>query len=134
VLQQPVVDQPPSESVQVETKQTVVETPDGTSTATTTTATASEPVTVKSVAIGLWTKITIVVGSLAAAGINAGTIIQSKLEEISLYQLILIGIGVILLLFTMWYMKRRQEAADAKTHALIQAAADQGQNTVHLTK
>ncbi len=127
-------DSTPPPTAQIETTSTTVETEEGTKTATTTTASLSEPVTVKTVAIGLWTKIVAGVGALTAMGLNAGTLIETKLAEITLNQIILMGFGVAILIVVIWYVKSRQQSADTKTHALIEAAADKDRHTIHLTK
>lgn len=114
---------------------TVVETSEGEQTTkTVTTASSGEPVTVKTVAVGLWTKIMTGIGILTGVGINFGTLVQTKLENLTLPQAVLIAVGVALFIFVVWYYKTRQQAADGKTHSLIDAAADKGKNTVVLEK
>ena len=134
-LADPQVVQPDLPPINVGTTSTTVEAPNGdTATATVTTATSNEPVTVKAVAMGLWSKIIAGFTAVTALGINAGTFIEAKLSEITTNQLILIAISAVMIILTMFYLKKRQEAADAKTHALILAAADRNSNTVDLTK
>lgn len=100
----------------------------------TTTTTTNQPVTVQSVAVGLWSKVGAGFAALTALGINAGTVIETKLSEIGTNQILLMAIGAALLIFALYYLKKRQEAADEKTHALIAAAADKDKNTVTLTQ
>jgi len=125
----------------VDTTQTVTsmeqgDTPgDSVETKTITTATApGETVTVKEVAVGIWTKITLAVASVTGMGINFGTIAESKLTELTINHLAALGIGTVLLIFAIWYFKSQQMAADNKTGLLIEKAADQSVNTVQLVK
>lgn len=126
-------EQPPTTTI--EQTQTTVESPNGeTATATVTTATTSEPVTVRAVAVGIWSKVVAGLGAVTALGINAGTAIETKLSEISLNQVFIAALGIALLIVVIFYIKKRQEAADAKTALLIAAAADKDRHTIHLTK
>lgn len=124
-------EQPP---INIETTQTTVESGGETSTATTTTATTSEPVTVKAVAMGLYTKLLAGIAALSALGVNAGTIIETKLSEITTNQLILLGFSAAVLIAVLWFWQKRKSGHDELTNALIGAAASKEHNTVVLEK
>lgn len=109
---------------------TTLETPEGTTTVTTT----SEPVTVKAVAMGIWSKIVAGIAAITGLGINFGTVIETRLSEITLNQVIILALGTALVILAVFYVKKRQEAADMKTHALIAAASDKDRHTVVLVK
>lgn len=96
--------------------------------------TVAEPVTVKAVVMSLWSKVVAGLAALTALGINAGTVIETKLSEITTNQVMLLVIGAVILIAVLWYIQKRQAANDAKTHALIAAAADKERNTVALEK
>lgn len=125
-------EQPPTSTIETTTVETTGTPPDMTE--TTTIITASEPVTVKNVAMGIWSKVVAGIAGLTALGINAGTVIQTKLSEITLNQVFIAALGVVLLIVVIWYVKKRQESADLKTHLLIEAAAAKDKNAVILTK
>ncbi len=139
---QPATSQPieavPSNGLEIPTQTTVEQTTvadeTGTATATKVTSTTAEPVTVKSIALSLETKVVAAFGALTALGINGGTLIENRLSDITLNQLILIGISVGLIIVVIWFIKVRKGANDAKDIALIQTAANKDQNTVVLEK
>jgi hypothetical protein len=133
-LADPQAVQPDPPPINVETTSTTVEAGGQKATETVTTATTSEPVTVKAVAVGIWSKVVAGLGAVTALGINAGTAIETKLSEISLNQVFIAALGIALLIVVIFYIKKRQEAADAKTALLIAAAADKDRHTIRLTK
>ncbi len=118
----------------VEQTQTVVTDGDRTASVTETTATTNEPVTVQAVAVSLWTKIVAGITGIAGLGINAGNVIENRLQDITLNQVFIAALSVALIIIAVFYFKKRQESADLKTHLLIEAAANKDKNTVVLTK
>ena len=123
---------PPIITVETKTVETI-DTPPKT-TETTTVVTESETVTVKAVAVSLWTKILAGVTGATGLGINVGNIIETKLSEVTMNHVIIAALGVGLILFAIAYYRKRQESADLHTQLLIKAAADKDSNTVKLEK
>lgn len=99
-----------------------------------TTETSSEPITLKSVGTSLWTKFLAFIAMLTGLGINTGTVIETKLSEITLNQVLFAAMGIALMVLAVFYYRKRQEAADLKDHKLIEKAADPEQNTVEMKR
>lgn len=93
---------------------------------------SSEPITIKSVTTSMWSKLLAALTAITGMGINLNDAIQAKLEAITIKQIIFAFSGTALMIVAVWYYKSRQEAADKKTHSLIDNAADQKKNTVNL--
>lgn len=98
------------------------------------TTTTSETVTLKSVGTSLWTKFLALLAAITGMGINAGTIIETRLSEITLNQVLFAAMGITLIVLAVFYYRKRQEAADHKDKMLIEKAADPQLNTVEMKR
>jgi hypothetical protein len=96
------------------------------------TTTTSETVTLKSVGTSLAAKVIAFFTMLTGIGINAGTIVETKLSEMTLNHVAIIALGVAVMVLAVFYYRHRQEAADHKDKMLIEKAADPQQNTVEM--
>lgn len=129
--QQPTEQQPSNDST-THTEELEVEKDGVTSSAKTTTT--SETVTLKSVGTSLYTKVLAAIAVLTGMGINVGTVIETKLSEITLNQVLFAGMGIALIVLAVFYYRKRQESADLKDKMLIEKAADPQQNTVEMKR
>lgn len=91
-----------------------------------------EPITIKSVTTSMWTKVLAAFAAISGMGINAGSMIQTKVENITANQVLIFAMGTGLVILAVFYFKKRQEAADSHTAQLIIAAADPTKNTVKI--
>lgn len=98
------------------------------------TTTTSETVTLKSVGTSLWTKFLALLAAITGMGINAGTIIETRLSELTLNQVLFTAMGITLIVLAVFYYRKRQEAADHKDKMLIEKAADPQLNTVEMKR
>lgn len=130
----------PTEQTQPAVTNTTVEktitesTPGGEATTTTTAQSVAAPVEVQKESPSWMVKIAAPFTALAGLGINAGSFIQTKLEEMTVQQVgyMIAALGLVALAIYWW--QRSAKAAQARTMQLVEKAADPNQTTVILTK
>jgi predicted chitinase len=93
-----------------------------------------DPITIKAVTTSIWAKIVAGITILTGMGINTGEILQAKLENINLNQLLVLVLGSGLVVLAVFYYKKRQESADDHNKLMMVLAGDTEKNTVQLDK
>lgn len=135
----PAADIPPPEQTQPSVTNTVVEqkiieeTPVGLVTTTKTAETVAAPVEVQKETPSWLVKIGAPFTILTGWGINAGSLIQSRIEQMTVQQIgyMIAAIGLIAL--GIWWWMRAAKAAQNRTMQLVDKAADPNLTTVILT-
>jgi hypothetical protein len=84
--------------------------------------------------VSLTAKIAAASTFLTGLGINAGTLIQQKLTEMTPLQIGYLALALGLCFLAVWWYRRERIAATQQTNLLIEKAADPTQNTVELQK
>jgi hypothetical protein len=82
----------------------------------------------------LYVKIGAAFTFLTGLGINAGTLIQQKLSELTPLQVLYCVLALGLCYLAVEFLRRERKAATQLTNKLVDAAADPTQNTVELQK
>jgi chitosanase len=94
----------------------------------------NSPQTVVQQQVPLYVKIGAVFTFLTGLGINAGSLIQQKLTELTPPQLLYCVLALGLCYFAVWWLRHERKAATQLTNKLVDAAADPTQNTVEIQK
>lgn len=135
----PAADIPPPEQTQPSVTNTVVEqkiieeTPVGVVTTTKTAESVAAPVEVQKETPSWLVKIGAPFTILTGWGINAGSLIQSKIEQMTVQQIAYMVAAIGLIALGIWWWMRAAKAAQNRTLALMDKAADPNLTTVILT-
>lgn len=130
----------PSDQTQPAVTNTTVEkvvtekTDEGAVVTKTTAETITTPVEVQKESPSWMVKIAAPFTALAGLGINAGSFIQTKIEEMTIQQIgyMVAALGLVVLAIYWW--QKSAKAAQVRTLALVEKAADPNATTVVLTK
>lgn len=108
--------------------------PGGETTTTTTAQSIAAPVEVQKETPSWMVKIAAPFTALAGIGINAGSFVQTKLEQMTVQQVVYMIAALGLVALAIYWWQRSAKAAQARTMQLVEKAADPNQTTVILTK
>ncbi|MER3478843.1 MAG: hypothetical protein C4287_23250 [Leptolyngbya sp. ERB_1_2] len=81
----------------------------------------------------LFTRIGAAITALTGLGINVGTVIQSKVEQLTLAQTAYLLAALGLVALAIWWYRKSAKAAQIRTLALVEAASDPRRATVVLS-
>lgn len=130
-----VVNLPPDPPISTVVEKTVVEEVPGSMVSTVTTASSvPDPVEVKKESPSWFVKVAAPFTALTGIGINAGSFIQTKLEQMTPQQIgyMVAALGLVALAIFWW--QKSAKAAQARTLAMVDTASDQQKTTVVLVK
>jgi lysozyme len=96
--------------------------------------TPSEPVVVQKEKPSVWAKIIAIFTTVSAIGINLGTLIQQKLQELTPIQIGYLIAVLALAAIGIWIYQKAARGAQMRTMQLVEKAADPKQYTVELKK
>lgn len=99
---------------------------------TTTAATVAAPVEVVKETPSLFAKLGAGITALTGIGINAGSLIQSKLENMTIQQIIYLSLALGLVVLAIYWYTKAAKAAQNRTMQLVEKAADPASTTVIL--
>jgi putative chitinase len=92
------------------------------------------PQTVTVPPVPLYVKVVAIFTGLAGIGINAGTLVQEKLSQLTPLQLLYCIAALGLVYLAVEFIRRERKAKTQMTNLLIEKAADPASNTVELKK
>jgi hypothetical protein len=96
--------------------------------------TSPEPVVVQKEKPSIWAKIIAIFTTVSAIGINLGTLIQQKLQELTPIQIGYLIAVLALAALAIWIYQKAAKGAQVRTLALIEKASDPTKHTVELKK
>jgi len=91
-------------------------------------------VEVKKEETSLFVKISAAFTAIAGLGLNAGALIQNKLEQMTPLQVVYLIAALGLVVLAVWWYRKAAKGAQARTMQLVEKAADPSQATVKLVK
>jgi hypothetical protein len=95
---------------------------------------SGDPVKVKTERTSIWAKIGVGIGVITGAGINLWSMIETKLNEMTVQQVGYVIGALALIAVTLWLYDRAQKRAHEKTLAKVDTASDPSKNTVELSR
>ena len=94
---------------------------------------SSEPVEVKKEKVDIFVKIGAAFTAITGFGINVGTLIQTKLEQMTVQQVAYLLGALGLIALAVWWYRKADKGAQNRTLELVATAADPNSNTVVMT-